>query len=168
MAKVKTGTGVNILYWLALLVLGILMIIGHQEFKEILYQITGIGLIAVAVIGGVSWWRSGDHSAAGMIGLLYNIGFLLLGIWIVSHPAGFDKLVNLVIALVVIILGLHLFYRGWQFDRSVPAMAAGVIAVIIGIVIAANNAVTTWVVILDGVALIYSALMGLMGERLLR
>ena len=167
MANIKTKTAADVLYWLAMLALGLLMIIGHQGFKEVLYTIVGIGLIAVAVIGAIAWWREGDRTSGGIVRLVYNIGFLLLGIWIVSHPAAFDKLVNVVIALVVIVLGLHLFVRGWQSGKSIPAMAAGVIAVIIGIIIAANNAVTTWVVIMDGIALIYMAVIGLIGERLL-
>ena len=68
------------------------------------------------------------------------------------------------IGLIVIIMGVQWLTRGWKMDRSIPVIGMGAIACVLGLIIACNNAATTWVVVLEGVGLLYTAIIGIINE----
>ena len=92
------------------------------------------------------------------------IPFFLLGLWITVNPMRFDRLVNVVIGLVPVVVGIQWFMRGWKPIRSYPILASAVLAVIVGLVIMCNSAATTWVIVLGGIGLVYTAVIGIVGE----
>ena len=151
-------------YWIALGVLGVFIIIAQNLFKEILFRVIGIGLMAVSALGVVNWFRYKDRTPDGLIRLAGGALFFLLGLWITVNPMRFDRLVNVVIGLVPVVVGIQWFMRGWKPVRSYPILASAVLAVIVGLVIMCNSAATTWVIVLGGIGLVYTAVIGIVGE----
>ena len=164
MANGKTGAGSRLLYWIILGILGLIIIIGQQFIKEVLLRIIGIGLIAATALGVYSWWREGDRSPQRIALLIGLVAVFALGWWITINPALFDKVINVVIGLIVIIMGVQWLARGWKMDRSIPVIGMGAVACVLGLIIACNNAATTWVVVLEGVGLLYTAIIGIINE----
>ena len=107
MANGKTGAGSRLLYWIILGILGLIIIIGQQFIKEVLLRIIGIGLIAATALGVYSWWKEGDRSPQRIALLIGLVAVFALGWWITINPALFDKVINVVIGLIVIIMGVQ-------------------------------------------------------------
>ena len=60
----------------------------------------------------------------------------------------------------------ELIIASYTIGALAPVIVASIaaVAVILGLVIATNNAATTWVVVLEGVGLLYAAVMGILTE----
>ena len=164
MANGKTGSGSKLLYWVILGIVGVIIIIGQQFIKEVLFRIIGIGLIAATALGIYAWVKDRDRSPGAFAQLIGLIAVFALGLWITVNPTRFDTLINVAIGFVLIVIGVLWFIRAWKSDRSILNIAIAAVAVILGLVIATNNAATTWVVVLEGVGLLYAAVMGILTE----
>ena len=153
------------IHWLILGVLGLLMILFREPFKDIMYALLGIGLIAVAVLGAADWWKTRSKSPDAIAKLLGYILLCLAGIWIMTHPAAFDKLINVVIVGILIIYGVFCLIRAMRPNKDVLWIVLSAAAIVLGLVIVCNNAATTWVVIAEGFGLIYTAVTGWLTEK---
>ena len=50
-------------------------------------------------------------------------------------------------------------------DRSIPVIGMGAVACVLGLIIACNNAATTWMTVAEGIGLLYAAVTGFLAER---
>ena len=162
MEKMNKG---NLTGWVILGLLGILLIVGQKVIKDIFYIVMAIGLILAAVAGIVGWWRERAFGLNSLVSLLGNVVLLVIGIWILRHPSRFDTMINVMIGLVLIISGLRYLTYGWRLGRDAVLLAAGALALILGLVIALTNAATSWLVIAEGIGLIYTAVIGFIAEK---
>ena len=163
MKKVKTDKG-NLINWLILGLLGLFIIIGRQMAKNIMYRVLGIGLMlaAAASIAGRRKDKSGKPDTVAA--LMGSVLVFIIGVWILFNPGSFDKLINVVIGAVLVVTGIQWLIRGWYANRDVFTMALSAVSIILGLVIASTNAATTWLVIAEGVGLIYAAINGAVAE----
>ena len=159
----KTDKG-NWITWLILLAVGVLLIIGKDLVKDALYMVAAIGLILASVVGAVSWWREKPHQVGEMPGLLGYIVTLVAGIWILTNPGTFDRLLNVLIGLILIGSGIQWFFRARKFGGDRMIMVISVMTVILGLIIACYNAATSWPIVVEGIALIYTAVAGWLSE----
>ena len=152
--------------WLVLGILGILLILGQRAFKNLLYALVGIGLMPPRAAGIWHWWQSRSRSSEAISSLLGSIVFFLVGLWIVTHPTTFDRILNVAIGLVLIICGAMWFSRGLHLGRSPVVLALAGGEVLLGLIIALNSPLLNWVIIAEGFGLIYTAVGGILTERL--
>ena len=152
-------------HWLILAVLGVVIILGRQLAKNIVYTIIGAGLILVAAAGVADWWKEKSTKPEALSRLIGSVVFCAIGLWILLNPGAFDTLLNVVIGLVLIVAGLIWFARGWKLGKDGLILTLSAIAVILGLIIACNNAATTWVVIAEGIGLIYVGVSGMITEK---
>ncbi len=165
----KNARKTNIIYSLLLGLLGIALIVFQTTAKHVVYAVIGIGLIAAALIGLIGWFQLGDRRNASHISqLLGSIVLGLMGLWILTHASGFDKLINWIIGIVLIVTGVQWLIRNRGPFRSKAVSVLAVISILIGVIVAIYQMGTSLPVIAQGISLIYSAAMGLIGERLLR
>ena len=137
--------------------------------KRLLLYILGLFLTAAGVVFSA---RSslGVSPVSSLGNVLYQIG----------QSAGAPAYVNLgncTTAVFCVYLLIELLLLGRKFK---PAMllqiavsllfgqlvnlASAVLAVIVGLVIMCNSAATTWVIVLGGIGLVYTAVIGIIGE----
>jgi len=155
----------SLLYYGVLAVLGVLLIVGQQLFKDIMYVLVGIALIGAGLSSLLAWWKLSSFRIEASARLVIAVACVGLGIWILTHPGTFDTVVNVVIGAVLILSGLQWFLTGWRLGRRPLLMILGVIAVAAGFVIACNNAATTWLIWAEGIGLIYTAVTGFLAEN---
>ena len=92
--------------WLILGILGLVLILGRNAFKNILYVLVGIGLIVAAAAGLAGWWQNQKTDRRGRINLAACAAMLIAGIWFVTHPKAIDTLLNVLIGLALVIFGI--------------------------------------------------------------
>ncbi len=160
----KTSKG-NWLTWLILLVVGVLLIIGKDLVKDALYIVAAIGLILASVAGAISWLREKPHRVGDVPGLLGYIVTLVAGAWILANPGTFDRLLNVLIGLILIGSGIQWFFQARKFGGDCMITVISVTTVILGLIIACYNAATSWPIVVEGIALIYTAVAGWLSER---
>ncbi|MBQ8159235.1 MAG: hypothetical protein IJ083_00675 [Clostridia bacterium] len=151
--------------WLILAVIGILMIVGRQLFKDILYVVFAIGLMLTALSGIIAWWKVKSKAPEALSHLLGNCLFLVAGLWILLNPGRFDSLINILVGAMLIIYGVQWLIGGIRLGHDVLIMVLAGITILAGVVIAMTNAATSWLVIAEGISLIYTAIVGLLTEK---
>lgn len=164
-----TGTGKNLNKggmggWLIIGLLGVALIVGQRMFRHMVYMVIGVGMIVSALLGVVGWLTEDRQRAGGITRLLASAAVGLIGIWILSNPFRFERLLNVVIGLVPIVAGCMWFARGRQTGDKLT-MCIAVVAVILGLVLATSRAATTWMVLTAGFGLLFTAIMGFINEK---
>ena len=159
MKKAKT----SMLAWIILGVLGIFLIFGHNLVQDIICKIIAAALILTAVSSIVSWWKVKSKSPEALTTLAGSVVIGLIGLWILLNTATFIDLINIVLGAVIIAAGLINLYRGWKLHDTLTIVLA-CLGIVLGIVIACYNAATSLPVILEGIGLLYTAVIGLLGE----
>lgn len=151
----------NGIYWIMLGVLGIFLIIAHNFALEIVCKVIGIGMIVSAAYGLADYYKYRDNSKR----LAGSIICLLAGIWIFGSTGQFITFINVFLGLILIISGAAGFYSKWTMGIRNATLIFSCITILFGIVIACNNAATSWVTIGAGIGLVYSAVTGYLGSR---
>ena len=121
--------------------------------------------IIAAVSGILGWWKEKSRSKDAIISLLGSLALLGIGLWIITNPIAFDTFLNVIIGLVLIITGVIWLVRGWKQNKDMIMIVMGAIALILGLIIACSNAATSWVIVAEGIGLIYTAITGFIGEK---
>lgn len=151
-------------HWLVLAALGIFLIIGHNLALNIVVKIIAAALIVIAATGLYGWFKSNSRGAKDIAGLLGMGVFFLVGVWILLNTNTFITLINVVLGLLIAVFSGVALYHCWKLGLKVHAVFAG-IGVALGLIIACNNAATTWMTIAEGVGLLYAGVMGYLSER---
>lgn len=160
MEKKKTG----FLHWVIMAILGIALIIGCNLAQDIIGKILAVGLILTAASGIYSWWKEQSKAPEALASLLGNALILLLGLWILLNTQGFISLINVVIGVVIIVVGAINLYRGYKLGLKLN-MALAALAIVLGIIVVCYRAATALPIICQGVGLIYTAVVGYLGDR---
>ena len=154
----------SILHWLILAALGLALVIGHNLAQDIIGKILAAGLILSAVSGVTAWWKQKSKSPDALASLLGNILICLVGIWILCNTQRFISIINVVVGAVIILIGAQNLYRGYKLGLKLHMILA-VVAIILGIIVVFYNAATSLPVICQGMGLIYTAIVGYLGDR---
>ncbi len=162
MSKINKG---GLMTWLILGILGVLLILGQQFIKDVMYIVMAIGLILAALASIWAWWKEKSTSKDAITTLLGSILLLIIGIWILTHASTFDAIINLSIGIILIVSGIRWFYRGWKIFDDRLMMVLSVIEILLGIFIACTGVATGWPIIVEGAGLIYTALTGFIAEK---
>ena len=155
----------NTLYWIVLAALGVFLIFGHNAALDIVCKVVAGALVLAAAAGIYDWWKTKSKSPDAIAKLLGSLIFCAIGLWTFFKTDSFVKLLNVVIGAVMIVSGALALYRGWKYGASRASMILSALAVLLGLFIACSNAATTGFVIAEGVALVYTAVPGLLAER---
>ena len=161
----KKANKANLITWLVLGILGLMLIVGKKVIKDALYIVMAVGLIIAAVSGILGWWKEKSRSKDAIISLLGSLALLGIGLWIITNPTAFDTFLNVIIGLVLMIIGVIWLVRGWKANKDIIMIVMGAIALILGLIIACSNAATSWVIVAEGIGLIYTAITGFIGEK---
>ena len=161
----KKANKANLITWFVLGILGLMLIIGKKVIKDALYIVMAVGLIIAAVSGILGWWKEKSRSKDAIISLLGSLALLGIGLWIITNPTAFDTFLNVIIGLVLMITGVIWLVRGWKANKDIIMIVMGAIALILGLIIACSNAATSWVIVAEGIGLIYTAITGFIGEK---
>ena len=149
------------IYWILLGALGLFLIIGHNMALGIVCKVIGACMAVSAVFGIIDYFRNKDLP----VKLVGSILSLLLGLWIFGNSGQFITLINVVIGVIMIISGTVNLYHGWKAGLNKVSLIFPCISILLGIIIACNNAATSWVTIAAGIGLVYSAVTGYLGWR---
>ena len=151
-------------YWILLAVLGLLMIIFHRVAANVIPVIAGVGLIVIGAIGLLGWWTMRSDRSANVIGQF--IGALLMvffGIWALSNPGTFSRLINIAAAVILIWSCVQNLMVNRQLLRDKVIAVVCIGGVVLGVVILLGglNILSTGMVI-AGCGLLYAACVGLL------
>ena len=137
-------TSVNYLFWIVLALLGVLLII-------------------TAATGIYAWWKQKSKAPEAIARLFGCAAFCVLGIWILFNAGTFINIINIVLGAVLIVTSVLSLLRAWRI-QSTLAVILSAIGIVLGVIIASYNAATTLPVVYEGIALIYAAVTGFIGE----
>ena len=152
--------------WGIMALIGLALILFQRTAKDILFVVTGVGLIVSAAIGLVNAWnRRQEIKRTLPVLLLGNLALLALGIWILANGGIFDRIVNIAIGLVMIVVGIQWLVHNKGFARSRLVAVLALISAVLGLVIIFCGNVVGWMIVVEGIGLIYAAILGLLGVK---
>ncbi len=153
--------------WLVLGLVGLFLIFFQRPLKNILYIVVGIGMLGSAVAGIFAWFQDRSRSAGSVSEVVTYVVLALLGLWILTHRYTFDRLINMVIGMLMIVSGVSWLIRNNGFEGGRLIALLAVIGVVLGLVVMTAGVGTTWILTAAGIALVYCAVSGWLSERAL-
>ncbi len=161
----KTRT--NMLYWVLMGLVGLIMIIFRWQAKHLLYLMLGIGMLVTAGTGVAGWYQERKAGLPnGLIQLAGCVILAFLGVWVLTHAGAFDRLLNRVIGIVLIVTGVQWLLRNQGLAGSRPIALMACACIILGLLVALTRLGTTIPVVIAGGALVCGALAGAVAEKL--
>ena len=154
----------KIIPWLILAALGIFLIIGHGLALDIMGKVLAVGLIVTAAVGVITFFRSKEKKSQDIAKFIGFAVLCVLGIWILLNTPTFITVINVVLGAIMILSGVLNLYHGWKSKDKVT-MILSLIGIVLGLIVALNNAATTWMTVAEGIGLIYSAITGFISEH---
>ena len=155
----------NTTRWLILGALGILLIINRRFALNIAYIIFAIGLMLAGAASAFGWWERRGLGNDDMVGLVSGIAMFVVGLWIIRNPNSFDKIINVLIGLVLIVTGASWLNENNRTTQDNLVRILSIVAIVVGIMITFSRAATGWIATAGGIGLIYTAVTGLIGEK---
>lgn len=158
----------RLLTYLAMGVLGLLLIIFRERSMELLFRVAGIGLIVIGVIGLVgSLRRTGGSKDRVTAELLLSAAIAAVGIWVLSNPLAFEHAINFLVGAVLIAVGVMMFLRcrkngGKRSDLILSGSVALMGILVFVFKITVFSTLAKWAIAACGVALIYTAVTGVL------
>ena len=157
----------NVSRWLIIGALGLLLIIANHLAKTIVYTLFAAGLILAGGAGAYGWWKGGTADRDDKVSLLGSIALVIVGVWILLNSDTFDKIINVVIGLVLIVTGVYRLALNKQAVQDRLLTILSVVSIVLGLIIACSHAGTTWLLKAEGFSLIYTAVTGFIGDKVL-
>ena len=108
----------NTTRWLILGALGILLIINRRFALNIAYIIFAIGLMLAGVASVIGWWEDRRLGNEELVSLVSGIAMFVIGLWIIRNPNSFDKIINVLIGLVLIVTCASWLSMNGQSDQN--------------------------------------------------
>lgn len=155
----------NFIQWIILAGLGVFLILGNQLAQGIMGKVFAIALLAVSISGICTWWKGKQKTPEAIARLCGSIVIGGVGAWALLDTAAFITFLNVVLGLIMIVIGALNLWHGWKAGKDKLTMILAAIGMVLGLIIACNNAATTWVTIAEGIGLVYTAITGFLGER---
>ena len=154
--------------WVILGILGLFLLFFRQTAKNIVYAVFGIGLMLAGAASVYGWWQARKDGMEDLIGVAGGIAMFIVGLWIMRNPGTFDRIINMIIGIVLVVSGVNWINRANQGSGNKTMYILSIVSIVVGIIIAFSHAATNWVVTACGIALIYTAATGFIGEKVLR
>ena len=152
--------------WILLFALGVFLIVGQHIAKEIVYNIFGAGLMLTGLAVLISPWKRNAERRELLQRILGGALLIVVGLWIIFYTGEFDAMLNIIIGFLMILGGFNWLAAGWTLGKNVLMMVLGAAAIALGILVLSTlHAATTWIVITEGICLIYSSIAGLICEN---
>ena len=151
--------------WLIMAAMGIFLIIGHGLALDIMGKVLAVGLIVTAAAGVITFFRTKEKKSQDIAKLIGFAVLCILGIWILLNTPTFITVINVVLGAIMILSGVLNLYHGWKMGKDIPTIVLSLVGIVLGFIIAFNNAATTWMTVMEGIGLIYSAVTGFISER---
>ena len=155
----------NTTRWLILGALGILLIINRRFALNIAYIIFAIGLMLAGVASVIGWWEDRRLGNEELVSLVSGIAMFVIGLWIIHNPNSFDKIINVLIGLVLIVTCASWLSMNGHSDQNKLMRILSIVGIVVGILITFSRAATGWIATAGGIGLIYTAVTGLIGEK---
>ena len=157
----------NLFRWVILGILGIFLVFSGHSALNIVYAVFAIGLMLAAAAGIYGWWQARKAGMDDLVGVISSIVMFIVGLWILRNPNSFDRIINMVIGIVLIVSGANwLSINSRAGDRLMSVLS--IIAIVVGVFIALSHTATNWVATACGFALIYAAVAGFISEKAFR
>ncbi len=153
--------------WVILGILGLFLLFFRQTAKSIVYAVFGIGLMLAGVASVYGWWQARKDGKEDLIGVAGGIAMFVVGLWIMRNPGTFDRIINMVIGIVLVVSGVNWINRA-NVSGNKTMYILSIVSIVVGVIIAFSHAATNWVVTACAFALIYTAVTGFIGERTFR
>ncbi|MBQ4436150.1 MAG: DUF308 domain-containing protein [Clostridia bacterium] len=158
----------NQLRWVILGVLGVLLIVNRRFALNIAYAIFAIGLMLAGILNAYGWWEARKAQHNDPIDLLSGIVLFVVGLWILRNPSSFDRIINMIIGIVLLVSGAKWLIVNKQTNNDKTMSVLSIIAIAAGLVIAMSRAATGWLATACGFCLIYNAVTGYISEKIFR
>ena len=164
MAK-KANDKKNIPSLLIMGLLGLFLIFWPNASLNIAGKLAGIALMLVAAAGIYTWLKDKSKKPADLARLIGSAAAAIIGLWILFNTQAFEKFIPVVLGIAMIVFGATELYKAFKGGKNVVSMVLAGIAVVLGLVVACNPfASIKLTVICAGVALVYTAVTGVMSE----
>ena len=158
-------SGKNISSLVILGILGILLIVWPGATLTIVCRLAAIALLLVAAAGIYTWFKDKSKKPSDLARLIGSAAAAVIGLWILFNTASFEKLIPTLLGIVMIIYGAIELYKAFKGGKNPVSMGLSAVAIIFGLIIAMNPFATIKAtVVCAGVALVYSAVTGILNE----
>ena len=162
----KNAAGIS--RWVILGILGLFLLFFRQSAKSIVYAVFAIGLMLAGVASVVGWWQEHKVGTDDLFSLGGGVALFIFGIWIFRNPGSFDRILNMIAGVVLVICGINWMNRNAGANGSKAMSILSIVAIVAGIIIAFSHAATNWVISACGIGLIYTAVTGHISEKSFR
>ena len=154
--------------WAILGILGIFLIFFRHYAKSIVYAVFAIGLMLAGAASVYGWWQAHRTGADDLIGLASGAAMLIAGLWILRNPGSFDRIINMIIGIVLIISGINWLNRASHETGSKTMLIMSIVSIVAGVIIAFSHAATNWLFSACGFGLVFTAVTGFISEKAFR
>ena len=158
----------NLSRWVILGILGIFLVFYRHFALNIIYIVFAIGLMLAAAAGVYGWWQARKAGKDDVIGLVSSAVMFVVGLWILRNPNSFDRIINMIIGVVLIVSGANWLNTNSHETGNKLMSVLSIVAIIVGVIIATSHAATNWVATVCGFGLIYTAITGFIAEKAFR
>lgn len=97
--------------WVILGILGLFLLFFRQTAKNIVYAVFGIGLMLAGAASVYGWWQARKDGMEDLIGVAGGIAMFIVGLWIMRNPGTFDRIINMIIGIVLVVSGVNWINR---------------------------------------------------------
>ena len=164
MANKTTGKK-NISSLIIMGLLGLFLIFWPNASLNIAGKLAGIALLLVAAAGIYTWLKDKSTKPSDLARLIGSAAAAIVGVWILFNTASFEKLIPVVLGIVMIVFGAVELYKAFKGGKNPVSMALAAIAIVLGLIVAFNPFTSIKLtVICAGIALVYTAVTGIMNE----
>lgn len=161
----KTNGKKNIPSLIIMGLLGLFLIFWPNASMAIAGKLAGIALLLIAAAGIYSWLKDKSTKPSDLARLIGSGAAAIVGLWILFNTQSFEKLIPVVLGIAMIVFGATELYRAFRNGKNPVSMALAGIAIVLGLIIAFNPFATIKLtVICAGVALVYTAVTGILNE----
>ena len=165
MAKKANDNKKNIPSLLIMGLLGLFLILWPNASLNIAGKLAGIALLLIAAAGIYTWLKEKSRKPSDLARLIGSAAAAIIGLWIIVNTRTFEKFIPVVLGIAMIVFGATELYRAFKGGRNAVSMVLAAIAVVLGLVVAFNPFATIKLtVICAGIALLYTAVTGIMNE----
>ena len=145
--------------------LGLFMLIWPGASMYIAGKLVGVALLLVAAAVCWEWVKDKSTDPKALVKLAGAVVALIAGIWVLANTSGFERLVPKLIGIVMMIYSAIELYKAYTTTKNPVTMVLCGVALILGLLVFINPVgVTATAVRLIGVALIYTAVSGVVNE----
>ena len=164
MAKKTNGGKKNVPSLIIMGLLGLFLIFWPNASLTIAGKLAGIALLLIAAAGIYTWLKDKSTRPADLARLIGSGAAAIVGLWILFNTQSFEKFIPVVMGIGMIVFGATELYRAFK-TKNVVSMALAGLAVVLGLIVACNPfASIKLTVICAGIALVYTAVTGILSE----